>query len=71
MNMLLDSSLLFNLRVEAICSCYGKKNIKKDVSVTLPDGEKICSWAIEGMTLLELKEKFSDHEIEYIYYNFL
>ena len=50
---------------EAILEAYGT-NLKRSIKV---GDEEITGWYIQGMTKQELQEKFTNEEIEYIYYN--
>ncbi len=50
---------------EAILKAYGT-NLKRSIKV---GDEEITGWYIQGMTKQELQEKFTNEEIEYIYYN--
>lgn len=52
---------------EAILKAYGT-NLKRSIKV---GDEEITGWYIQGMTKQELQEKFTNEEIEYIYYNII
>lgn len=49
----------------SIIKAYGT-NLKRSIKV---GDEEITGWFIQGMTKQELQEKFTNEEIEYIYYN--
>ena len=51
--------------IKAILKAYGT-NLKRSIKV---GDEEITGWYIEDMTKQELQEKFTNEEIEYIYYN--
>ncbi|MCG3704324.1 hypothetical protein L5F68_08255 [Aliarcobacter butzleri] len=51
--------------IEAILGVYGT-NLKKSIKVS---EEEITGWYIEGMSKDELQEKFTNEEIEYIYFH--
>ena len=51
--------------IEAILGVYGT-NLKKSIKVS---EEEITGWYIEGMSKEKLQEKFSNEEIEYIYFH--
>ncbi len=55
------------LIIEAILKAYGT-NLKRSTKV---GDEEITGWYIEDMTKQELQEKFTNEEIEYIYYNII
>ncbi|MCG3714174.1 hypothetical protein L5F64_01170 [Aliarcobacter butzleri] len=50
---------------EAILGVYGT-NLKKSIKVS---EEEITAWYIEGISKDELQEKFTNEEIEYIYFH--
>lgn len=52
-------------KIEAILGVYGT-NLRKSIKIS---DEEITGWYIEDMTKQELQEKFTNEEIEYIYYN--
>ena len=54
-------------KIEAILGVYGT-NLRKSIRVS---DEEITGWYIEDMTKQELQEKFTNEEIEYIYYNII
>jgi len=52
-------------KIEAILGVYGT-DLRKSIKV---GDEEITGWHVEDMTKQELQEKFTNEEIEYIYYN--
>lgn len=53
------------LKIEAILGVYST-DLRKSIEV---NDEEITGWYIEDMTKQELQKKFTNEEIEYIYYN--
>ncbi len=54
-------------KIEAILGVYGT-DLRKSIKV---DDEEITGWYIEDMTKQELQKKFTNEEIECIYYNII
>ena len=52
-------------KIEAILGVYGT-DLRKSIKV---GDEEITGWHVEDMTKQELQEKFTNEEIEYIYFH--